>query len=264
MSYKCILFEKDSDQGIARITLNRPEASNALTGEMVSEIGDALQEAEKDRTIRVLILTGKGKAFCAGADLKYFKEQVSTLAQQEEWYRWANRTMMNPLAQFRKPVIAAVNGAALGGGYELMLACDLAVAAEDAIIADQHINFGIIGPGGGTQRTTWLVGARKAKEIILMGKRLTGKEAEKIGLINLAVARDQLEGAAHEMAVQLSQKSPVAIRIAKALINRALQIDLSTSEQMEILSAIVNATSEDYAEGVRAFNEKRKPIFRGR
>ncbi len=263
MDYTCIIVENDSN-GIAKIILNRPEASNALTGDMVTEIGRALADAEQDTSVRVVVLTGNGKSFCAGADLKYFGEAVSTLWQQEQWYRWANRTMMNPLSQLSKPVIAAVNGAALGGGYEIMLACDFAIAAEDAIIADQHINFGLVGPGGSTQRTTWLLGARKAKEIILMGKRLSGREAEKIGLVNLAVPRDQLESAVNEMALQLSQKSPVALRIAKALINRALQVDFSTSEQLEIMSAIVNATSEDYAEGMRAFSEKRKPVFKGR
>jgi enoyl-CoA hydratase/carnithine racemase len=264
MDYACIIVEKDREQGITKILFNRPQASNAMTGDMVTEIGQALLDAEKDTLTRVVIITGNGKAFCAGADLKYFKESVSTLWQQEEWYRWANRTMMNPLAQFSKPVIAAVNGACLGGGYEIMLACDLVVAADDAIIADQHLNFGLVGPGGSTQRTTWLLGARKAKEVILLGKRLTGKEAERIGLVNLSVPRDQLESAVHEMALQLAEKSPVALRIAKALINRALQVDSSMSEQLEIMSAIVNATSEDYTEGVSAFSEKRKPVFKGR
>jgi enoyl-CoA hydratase/carnithine racemase len=264
MDFTSIVVDKDQDKGITKIILNRPQASNALTGEMVAEIGQALSDADRNSLTRVVIITGNGKSFCAGADLKYFKEEVSTLQQQEEWYRWANKTMMNPLAQLSKPVIAAVNGACLGGGYEIMLACDLAIAAEDAIIADQHLNFGLVGPGGSTPRTTWLLGPRKAKEVILTGKRMSGREAERIGLVNLAVPRDQLESAAHEMATNLAEKSPVAMRIAKALINRALQVDFSTAEQLEIMSAIVNATSEDYAEGVRSFSEKRKPVFKGR
>jgi enoyl-CoA hydratase/carnithine racemase len=262
MDYKHILFKKENS--IARIIFNRPEAANALHMDMVQEIGTALEDAEKDTAVRVVIITGNGKAFCAGADLKHIKNEITTLWQQEEWYRRANRIMMNRLAQLRKPVIAAVNGAALGGGYEIMLACDLVIAAEDAVIADQHINFGLVGPGGSTQRTTWLLGARKAKEIIFTGKRLSGREAERIGLVNLAVPRDQLESAVNELAAQLVDKSPVALRIAKALINRALQVDLSMSEELEILSGIVNATSEDYSEGIRSFNEKRKPVFKGR
>jgi enoyl-CoA hydratase/carnithine racemase len=262
MDYKHILFKKENS--IARIIFNRPEAANALHMDMVQEIGTALVDAEQDSAIRVVIITGNGKSFCAGADLKHIKNEITTLWQQEEWYRRANRIMMNRLAQLRKPVIAAVNGAALGGGYEIMLACDLVIAAEDAVIADQHINFGLVGPGGSTQRTTWLLGARKAKEIIFTGKRLSGREAERIGLVNLAVPRDQLESAVNELAAQLVDKSPVALRIAKALINRALQVDVSMSEEMEILSAIVNATSEDYSEGIKSFNEKRKPVFKGR
>ena len=263
MDYKCILVKNDGN-GVTRIILNRPEASNAMTGDMIIDIGKALSNVEQDSSTRVLIITGNGKSFCAGADVKYFSETNKTLRQTEEWYRWANKTMMNPLSQFSKPVIAAINGACLGGGYELMLACDLAIAAEDAIIADQHLNFGLVGPGGSTERTTWLLGPRKAKEFILFGKRLTGKEAEKIGLVNLAVPRDQLERTANEMATELVQKSPAALRLAKALINRALQIDFSTAEQLEIMSAIVNATTEDYAEGMRAFREKRKPSFTGK
>jgi 3-hydroxypropionyl-coenzyme A dehydratase len=262
MDYKFILFKKENS--IARIIFNRPEAANALHMDMVEEISTALEDAEQDSVVRVVIITGNGKAFCAGADLKYIKADVSTLWQQEEWFRRANRIMMNRLAQLRKPVIAAVNGAALGGGYEIMLACDLVIAADDAVIADQHLNYGVVGPGGSTQRTTWLLGPRKAKEIILTGKRLSGKEAEQIGLVNLSVPRDHLESAVNELAVQLAEKSPVALRIAKALINRALQVDLSMSEELEILSAIVNATSEDYAEGMQAFNDKRKPVFKGR
>jgi enoyl-CoA hydratase/carnithine racemase len=263
VDYKCILVKNDGN-GVTRIILNRPEASNAMTGDMIIDIGKALSNVEQDSSTRVLIITGNGKSFCAGADVKYFSETNKTLRQTEEWYRWANKTMMNPLSQFSKPVIAAINGACLGGGYELMLACDLAIAAEDAIIADQHLNFGLVGPGGSTERTTWLLGPRKAKEFILFGKRLTGKEAEKIGLVNLAVPRDQLERTVNEMATELVQKSPAALRLAKALINRALQIDFSTAEQLEIMSAIVNATTEDYAEGMRAFREKRKPSFTGK
>jgi len=262
MDYKFILFKKENR--LARIVFNRPEAANALHMDMVEEISIALDDAEQDSAVRVVIITGSGKAFCAGADLKYFKANISTLWQQEEWFRRANRIMMNRLAQLRKPVIAAVNGAALGGGYEIMLACDLVVAADDAVIADQHLNFGIVGPGGSTQRTTWLIGARKAKEIIFTGKRLSGKEAERIGLINLSVPRDRLESAVNELAAQLAEKSPVALRIAKTLINRALQVDLSVSEELEIMAAIVNNTSEDYVEGMRAFDEKRKPVFKGR
>ncbi len=262
MHYQNIIFEKKD--GVAKITLNRPEVMNGLNRALITELGAALEDAEQDESVRVVVLTGTGKAFCAGADLKAAKEEMGTLAKQEAWFRFANRNTVNRLANLSKPVIAAVNGFALAGGYELMMACDLAVAAEDAIICDQHINVGLVGPGGSTQRTTWLVGARKAKEIILTGKRLTGKEAERIGLINQAVPREKLDDAVNELATQLCQKSPVAMRIAKALINRASQVDLGVSQELEVMATIVNNSSEDYAEGMKAFSEKRKPVFKGR
>jgi enoyl-CoA hydratase/carnithine racemase len=262
MNYESIVFEKKD--GVAKITLNRPEALNALNKNMISEIGCALEDVEKDNMIRVVVVTGKGKAFCVGADLKFVKEELASLWKQQEFFRFGNKTLMNAIEDLGKPVVAAVNGFALGGGFELMQACDLVIASEDALIGDQHINFGLVGPGGTTQRTPRIVGIRKAKEIIFTGERLSAREAERIGLVNWVVPASELEKATDEMAAKLVEKSPVALRIAKMLINRAMQIDLSTASELEIMSAIVNATSEDSQEGMRAFNEKRKPVFKGR
>lgn len=262
MNYKNIIFEKK--HGVAKITLNRPEALNAMNRDMISEIGHALEDAEKDNEVRVVVITGNGRAFCVGVDLKHAKEELGSLSAQQEFFRFANRTLVNNIENLSKPVIAAVNGFALAGGFELMLACDLVIASEDALIGDQHINFGLVGPGGSTQRTPRIVGIRKAKEIILIGEKLSAKEAERIGLVNRAVPADQLERTIDDMAAKLAEKSPVALRIAKALINRSLQVDLSTGSELEVMSAIVNASSEDYQEGIRAFNEKRKPVFKGR
>ena len=262
MDYENILFDKKD--GIARITLNRPDAMNAMNRAMITEIGRALEDSDEDATVRVVILTGKGKAFCVGADLKAAAKEMGSLSQQEAWFRWANKNSIERIAYLSKPVIAGVNGFAFAGGYELMMACDLVIAAEDAIICDQHMNFGLVGPGGSTQRTTWLIGARKAKEIIFTGKRLSGKDAEKIGLVNQAVSRDKLDEAVNDLAALLREKSPVALRIAKSLINRASQTDLSLSQELEVMSSIVNCASEDYSEGMKAFSEKRKPIFKGR
>ena len=262
MNYENIIFEKK--HGVAKITLNRPAALNAINRNMIIEIGHALEDAEKDNEVRVVVITGNGKAFCVGADLKFVREELRSLPEQEEFFRFGNKTLMNAIENLKKPVIAGINGFAFGGGFELMLACDLVIASEDAVLGDQHINFGLVGPGGTTQRLPRMIGIRKAKEIILTGERLSAHEAEKIGLVNRVVPSKELEIALNDMAGKLAEKNPVALRIAKTLINRALEADRVTTSELEVMSAIVNATSEDYQEGVRAFNEKRKPIFKGR
>lgn len=260
MDFEHVIFAKED--GKARITLNRPDVMNAMNRSMISEIGIALEDAEEDKSVRVIILSGKGKAFCVGADLKAAAEEMTTLSQQEAWFRWANKKTIDRISNLSKPVVCGVHGFVLAGGYELMMACDLVIAADDAVIGDQHVNFGLVGPGGSTQRTTWLVGARRAKEIILTGKRLSGTDAERIGLVNQAVPRDKLDEAVNELAALLCEKSPVALRIAKNLINRASQIDLSLSQELEVMSSLVNCASEEYAEGMKAFAEKRKPAWR--
>ena len=262
MNYEAIIYEKRN--GIAKITLNRPEALNALNRAMITEIGNALEDAEQDNAVRVIIITGRGKAFCVGADLKFVKEELGSLYDQQEFFRFGNRTLMNAIENLRKPVIAAVNGFAFAGGFEITLVCDLVFASEDAFLGDQHINYGLVGPGGSTQKTPRLVGPRRAKEIIFTGKRLSAHEAERIGLVNRVVPPDELERAAEDMAAELAQKSPVALRIDKMLINRALETNAVNGSELELMSSIVNVTSEDSQEGIRAFTEKRKPVFKGR
>jgi len=159
-------------------------------------------------------------------------------------------------------VIAAINGYASAGGFELMLSCDLVIASEDAVIGDQHVNFGLVGPGGSTQRLPRIVGIRKAKEIIFTGEKLSAPDAEKIGLVNWIVSSNELEKATEDLATKLVEKSPAALGIAKTLINRSLEADRVTTQELEVMSAIVNLTSGDFQEGIRAFKEKRKPVFK--
>jgi enoyl-CoA hydratase/carnithine racemase len=261
--YKDIIFEKKD--GIARITLNRPQAFNALTRDMIMETGYALEDVEKDDAVRVLIVTGSGHAFfCGGADVDLVSNELTSLWALQEFFRFANKTLINGIESLGKPVIAAINGNVRGGGFELMMACDLAIASEDALIGDEHINLGLIGPGGSTQKTTHIVGIRRAKEIILTGEQLSAKEAERFGLVNRVVPANELEKATYEMATKIAEKSPVALRIAKTLINRALQIDHSIAQELEVMSSLVNCTSEDSMEGIKALQENRKPVFKGR
>ena len=261
-NYETIIYEKKNS--IAKITLNRPEAMNAITRTMFLEIGQALDDAEQDNSVSVVVLMGNGKSFCAGVDMKFATEELKTIQDQHDFFRLGNKMALEKMEGLSKPVIAAVHGYCLAGGFEMMMAADLVIAAEDAKIGDQHINFGLFGGGGCAYRLALLVGMRKAKEIILTGKRLSGKEAEKLGLINSAVPPDKLESAVNEMAAELSGKSPVAVRLSKWFINRTSMLDADTRLELAIMYSLIDSTSDDKEEGMRAFIEKRKPVFKGR
>ncbi len=262
MGYETIIFEKK--EAVAKITLNRPEALNAMNDVMFREIGEALEDADKDDAIRVVVITGKGRAFCTGVDLKFARKKLDSQKAKEDFYRFGNEVKMRRMQIMGKPVIAAVNGFALAGGFELMLAADLAIAAEDAKLGDQHMTYGLFGAGGSPYRLPLLVGIRKAKELIFTGKWISGKEAERIGLVNRAVPADQLESAVDEMVAQLVDKSPVAMRLTKAYINHTAFVDADSRLELLIMSALAIGASEDSQEGMRAFVEKRKPVYKGR
>jgi enoyl-CoA hydratase len=260
--YETIIYGKK--ESVAAITLNRPEAMNAFTRTMFTEVGQALDDAERDGDIRVVVLKGAGRAFCAGVDLKFSLEELKTLQDQQDLFRLGNQAVLEKIEGLSKPVIAAVHGACLAGGFEVMMAADLAIAAEDAKIGDQHINVALFGGGGCVYRLALIVGMRKAKEIVLLGKRLSGKEAAQMGIINLAVPPDQLESAVAAMAAELAAKSPVAMRFSKWYINRVAMLDAPARLDLAMMYSLVEATSEDKEEGMRSFLEKRKPVWKGR
>ena len=262
MGYETIIYQKKN--AVARITLNRPEALNSLNRTMLLEIGEALEDSEKDNAIRVVVIAGSGKAFCTGVDLKFAKEELTTSQAEQDFFRFGNEVMLRRIEKMPKPVIAAVNGYAMAGGIEILTVVDLAIASEDAVIGDQHMKFGLLGAGGSPYRVPLLIGIRKAKELIFTGKTLTGKEAEQIGLVNHAVPPDKLESTVDALAAELAELSPVAMRISKALINSTMLVDIETRLELILMSSLVGANSEDRNEGIRAFNEKRKPVFKGR
>ncbi|RJR49158.1 MAG: hypothetical protein C4576_07335 [Desulfobacteraceae bacterium] len=262
MSFTKILFEKKNR--IATISMNRPDALNTLDRVMFSEIGDALDDAERDREVRVIVIGAKGRAFCAGMDLDFAGRELDNLTSQWDMFRLGKSRLLGKIEDLSKPVIAAVNGFALAGGFEILMAVDFVIAAEDALIGDQHMKVGLFGAGGSPYRLAALIGLRKAKELVLTGKRITGKEAEAIGLVNKAVPLNDLEKTVAEFAADLADKSPVTMRVTKTYMNKVALVDSDAKLEMAMLSAIVVNGSEDYKEALTAFKEKRKPIFTGR
>jgi len=260
MDFKFIVYEKS--EGIATITLNRPEALNAFSKEVVSEVLQALEDIRSDESVRVAILTGAGeKAFSAGADIK---AMIGMNASKARELSLMGEKLCLALENLEKPVIAALNGYALGGGLEVAMSCDLRIASENSRMGQTEINIGLIPGWGGTQRLTRLVGRTKAKEMVFIGKMIDAKTAEQLGIVNMVVPADKFREAVRQFALELASKAPVAIKVAKALIDKGAEIGLDSALALEREGFGVVASTEDLQEGVNAFTEKRKPVFKGR
>lgn len=260
MQFQYVIYEKS--ERIATITLNRPDALNAFNKDVVEEILKALEDAKNDEKIRVVILTGAGeKAFSAGADIKTMKGFDALKARE---LSLMGEKLCSAIENFEKPVIAAINGYALGGGLEVAMACDLRIASDKAKMGQTEINIGLIPGWGGTQRLTRLIGKTKAKELVFTGKMIDAKTAERLGLVNMVVPADQFREAVRKFAMELAEKAPVALRIAKALINKGADMSLDAAIALEREGFGVVGSTEDLQEGVSAFIEKRKPVFKGK
>jgi enoyl-CoA hydratase len=260
MEYKYIIYEKS--EGIATITLNRPEALNAFSKEVVEEVLNAIEDVKADENVRVVILTGAGeKAFSAGADIKSMKGMNALKARE---LSQMGEKLCLALETLEKPVIAAINGYALGGGLEVAMACDIRIASENARMGQTEINIGLIPGWGGTQRLTRLIGITKAKELIFTGKMIDAKTAEQIGLVNMVVPQANFRETVRQFALELAQKAPVSLKVAKALINKGAETSLDVALTLEREGFGVVASTEDLQEGVSAFTEKRKPVFKGK
>lgn len=253
MAFKNIILEKKDH--VATVTMNRPDALNALNMETRMEFLNAIEQIRDDDDVRVVVITGAGRAFVAGSDIKELKD--TTMLQARKIPR-----LGEVVASLEKPVIAQVNGFALGGGCEIAIACDIIIASEEAKFGQPEVNLGVIPGGGGTQRLPSVVGPQKAKELIFTGDLIDAKEAERIGLVNKVVPANQLEATVKEIAEKISSKSPVAIRLAKAAINRGMQTNLETGLAYEKELYGLSQTTEDKAEGIAAFLGKRKPTFK--
>ena len=261
MAYEHIILEKKG--GIAKITINRPDALNALHPTTHQELQDAFLSLDKDPESKVIVITGAGRAFCAGGDLKYISSQSDDAITIATYGQMFHDTFYI-MEHLSKVIIAMVNGLCMAGGIELMEACDLAYAAEDARIGDQHATYGLIPGGGGSQRLPRLIGMRKAKELLYTGDWLPAKEAEAIGLINRAVPADKLEETVMAMAHKLTERSPMASKFIKYSVNRGIQVDLYTGIELEKSASAAHFSTEDSTEGIKAFMEKRKPVFPGK
>jgi enoyl-CoA hydratase len=255
MAYQNIIFEKE--ENIAIITFNRPDAMNALNNQTRAEFAAAIAEVAADNEIKVLILTGSGKAFVAGSDIKEFSQTTPYVAHN------INR-LGEMVEKLEKPVIAAVNGFCLGGGCEIAMGCDIIIASEKAKFGQTEINIGIIPGGGGTQRLPRLIGICRAKELIYTGDIIGAEEALRLGLVNRVVPVDQLMPVAKELAKKIATKSSAALKLAKTAINRGMQTNLESGLKYEYELYSLALSLEDRVEGVNAFLEKRTPKFVGR
>ena len=258
--YKTIKWSVD--EGIALVVINRPEALNALNSEVFTELGRIFTELEKNDKVRVVILTGEGeKAFAAGADIK--EEQQCSVMEAREFAMLANRAQ-GKIEAFPKPVIAAVNGFALGGGCEVAMSCDIRIASSNAKFGQPEINLGIIPGGGGTQMLPRLIGEKKALELILTGDFISAEEALQLGLVNKVVPPENLMEAGEEMIAKLKAQSPVIIRFCKMAVNKSHELPLSEGIKAEQDIYALCFATEDQKEGAKAFLEKRTPNYKGK
>jgi enoyl-CoA hydratase len=258
MAYENIVAETRGKVGL--ITLNRPNALNALSPDLMRELATVLDAFEADENIGCMVVTGSDKAFAAGADIKAMKEKTFMDVYKEdfitaEWER---------LARCRKPVIAAVAGYALGGGCELAMMCDFIIAADNAKFGQPEINLGIIPGAGGTQRLSRLVGKGHALKIALTGEAIDADEAYRIGLVNEVVPPEDLMAAAERLATAIKQGAPIATRFVKEAVHQGLDLPLDDGIRLEADLSTLIAQTEDAREGPRAFAERRPAVWQGR
>lgn len=254
-------FEVTREGPIAILTFVREERLNALDHRTMQELIDAFDELGRDDSVLVIVVTGRGKAFVAGADINGYLN-IELLDYVD--FQRLGRRMYASVEQNPKPVIAAVNGWALGGGFELVLVADIVIASERAKLGLPESKLGLLPGGGGTQRLPRLVGRNKAKELLMTGEPITAAEAERLGIVNKVVPPEELMETALAMARTVAERAPQAVRMAKQLVNDGVEAPLETAITMETGMTATLYETHDAQEGIKAFFEKRSPVFTGR
>ncbi|MCY3776732.1 MAG: enoyl-CoA hydratase-related protein [Candidatus Aminicenantes bacterium] len=260
MKFRNLRLEIDSG-GVAELTLERPEVLNALNEETIRELDDAFRSLERDEKVRIVLLSGAGKAFSAGADIP----EVRRLdAETSQAFSRRGHAVLNRIERGPKPVLAAVRGFCLGGGCELALACHIRIAGSDARIGLPEVRLGIIPGYGGTQRLARIVGRSKALELLLCGRTMTAQEALAAGLVVRVVEPDDLLPTCRELASRIAGQAPLAVRYCFEAVNRGYDLPLQAGLDLETALFGLASGTDDMKEGTRAFMEKRRPRFKGR
>ena len=258
MAYETIIVENEDD--VALIRLNRPEALNALNSTLITELANALSEADNNDKVRCIVITGSEKAFAAGADIKEMAEKSFVDVYNEDLFG----AQVQVIERIRKPIIAAVSGYALGGGCELAMICDFIIAAENAKFGQPEVNLGVVAGIGGTQRMTRIIGKSKAMDMHLTGRFMDATEAERAGLVSRVVPTAKLIPEAMSAARKIAEKSQITVKTIKEAVNRSYETTLSEGIRFERRAFHSLFGTEDQKEGMASFLEKREPQFRDR
>ncbi|OYU97696.1 MAG: 2-(1,2-epoxy-1,2-dihydrophenyl)acetyl-CoA isomerase [Bacteroidetes bacterium B1(2017)] len=259
MSYETILFEVTN--GVATLTLNRPDVFNAFNEQLSTDVIDALKKTAKDKSIRVLVISGSGKAFCSGQDLKAIASSENRSLSESLYKRY--NPMIRAIRNLPIPVICKLNGVAAGAGCSLALACDMIIASENASLIEVFVNVGLVLDSGSSYFLPRLIGSARAFELATLGSKVSAQQAADWGMINKVVKAEELDSEVEKLALQYSLAPTKAIGLMKKMLNKSFTSDLDSMLEYEAFCQEIAGRSEDYKEGVKAFNEKRKPAFKG-
>ncbi|MBS7703648.1 enoyl-CoA hydratase/isomerase family protein [Chelatococcus asaccharovorans] len=260
MSFETLLYA--IADGVGTITLNRPDALNATNDTLYHELSGLIGDIAGDRSVGAVVLTGAGRGFCAGADVKSMNPDAKLLDRRAR-HRWILRDILQPLIALEKPVIAAVNGPAVGAGFNIALACDIVIASEKAVFSQIFTRLALVPDLGGLYLLTRVVGLNKAKELCFTAKKVTAEEGRELGFVNHVVPHDELMPRAQKLAAEIAAGPPTSLAMIKTLLNKSSTSSLEQMLEYESFAQTIAYTTPEHKEGVAAFREKRQPNFRG-